>query len=46
MDQPPVARPMDEFVEEVLVRVLPEDPASLVGAALVCILQALVPRYL
>ncbi|CAN6181000.1 unnamed protein product [Urochloa humidicola] len=33
---PPPALTMDELVEEVLIRVPPDDPASLVRAALVC----------
>ncbi|CAL5091873.1 unnamed protein product [Urochloa decumbens] len=36
MDPPPPAALMDELVEEVLIRVPPDDPASLVRAALVC----------
>ncbi|CAL5077216.1 unnamed protein product [Urochloa decumbens] len=36
MDPPAAAALMDELVEEVLIRVPPDDPASLVRAALVC----------
>ncbi|CAN6222246.1 unnamed protein product [Urochloa humidicola] len=36
MDPPPPASLMDELVEEVLIHVPPDDPASLVRAALVC----------
>jgi hypothetical protein len=36
MDPPPLGPLVEELVEEVLIRVPPDDPASLVRAALVC----------
>ncbi|CAN6231920.1 unnamed protein product [Urochloa humidicola] len=36
MDPPPPVTLMEELVEEFLIRIPPEDPASLVRAALVC----------
>ncbi|CAN6272875.1 unnamed protein product [Urochloa humidicola] len=36
MDPPPPAALMEELVEEFLIRIPPDDPASLVRAALVC----------
>ncbi|CAL5077856.1 unnamed protein product [Urochloa decumbens] len=36
MDPPPPPALMDELVEEILIRVPPDDPATLVRAALVC----------